>query len=60
MASSRVGSRIRVRMDLDVFLAPSCKRFCKMGRANAAVFPVPVWAIPIKSLRVKIGGMAFS
>ena len=49
MASSRVGSRIKARQVLGARNFPESKSNCKIGRANAAVFPVPVWAIPSKS-----------
>ena len=35
-------------------------KFCKMGIANAAVFPVPVCALPNKSFPCKMEGIAFS
>ena len=37
----------------------SSQSFWRIGRANAAVFPLPVFAQPIQSLPAKIGGIHF-
>ncbi len=41
----------------DLFSAGSMR--CSMGRAKAAVFPVPVWADPMTSLPAITSGMAW-
>ncbi len=53
-ASSRVGARISARTPRPGWVA----RCCRIGSMNAAVLPVPVWAIPIRSRPVRMGGMA--
>src|SRR5207247_3146046 len=45
-ASSRVGTRISARR---TFFTPLRDRRCRIGSMNAAVFPVPVWADPMRS-----------
>ena len=60
MASSRVGSSTSTRHVLGARKFPDSSSLCKMGSANAAVFPVPVWAIPSKSRPSKRLGMDFS
>ena len=61
IASSRVGVNIRALM---VRGAPAAGRSscnnCSMGMANAAVFPVPVWAQPSRSFFARMMGMARS
>ena len=60
-ASSLVGVRIRERITLfEYFFSDGFIRFCIMGSANAAVFPVPVWAQPSTSRPASTWGMAFS
>lgn len=39
-------------------LAGCAASFVRMGRVNAAVLPVPVWAMPIRSCPARMGGMA--
>ena len=56
-ASSRVGVRISARTPL--WLGWLAASRCKMGRAKAAVLPVPVWAQPSRSRPSSTGGMAF-
>ena len=55
MLSSRVGERITTRTPF-----PSCglRRRCRSGKPNAAVFPVPVWAVAKTSLLAKTKGIA--
>ena len=60
MASSRVGKRISARHVLGARNFPESSSLCRIGSANAAVFPVPVWAIPRRSLPSKRLGMDFS
>ncbi len=36
----------------------SAASFVRMGSVNAAVLPVPVWAMPMRSCPAMIGGMA--
>ena len=52
-ASSRVGARTIAWVLL--FLGSI---FCRIGSANAAVLPVPVWARPTTSLPSSMVGMA--
>ncbi|KYF81287.1 hypothetical protein BE18_40570 [Sorangium cellulosum] len=56
-ASSRVGVSTSTRSPRWVG-APLCARRCRIGKANAAVLPVPVCAHPRTSLPSRIGGMA--
>ena len=35
----------------------SAASFCRIGRAKAAVFPLPVWAVPSTSLPARMAGM---
>ncbi len=56
MASSRVGVRTRAR----IFAGSCSPRTWRIGSANAAVLPVPVWAQAIRSLPESAAGMAFS
>jgi hypothetical protein len=56
MANSRVGAKIKVLSEV----VPDFEILLRMGKTNAAVFPVPVCAQAIKSLPAKITGIAFS
>lgn len=38
----------------------SSDNFCMIGRANARVFPLPVFAAPMQSLPLRICGMQFA
>ncbi|HCR89856.1 MAG TPA: hypothetical protein DIW50_05220 [Prolixibacteraceae bacterium] len=56
MESSRVGTKITARGS-----TPSAfTSFMNRGKRYAAVFPVPVWAIPSTSTPERITGIAFS
>ena len=55
-ASSRVGSRIRVR-GIRARARPFSS-MVSMGRTKAAVLPVPVWAMPKTSRRARTWGIA--
>ena len=59
-ASSRVGASIRARVDFAKGLFSYRLKWWRIGRPNAAVFPVPVCAIPKRSLRSIRSGIAFS
>ncbi len=54
-ASSRVGSRISER-GMRALARPRA-RSSIMGRVKLAVLPVPVWAMPMMSLRFRTCGM---
>ena len=56
IASSRVGSRISER-GIRARLRPSCK-ISIIGSTKPAVLPVPVWAMPMRSLPISTDGIA--
>ena len=60
IASSRVGKRISARQVFGARNLPESSNSCRIGSAKAAVFPVPVWAMPSKSLPSSKLGMDFS
>ena len=60
MASSRVGNKTSARQVLGARNFPESSRRCRIGSAKAAVFPVPVCAIPSKSRPSRRLGMDFS
>ncbi|MNC58971.1 hypothetical protein D3C75_1087460 [compost metagenome] len=60
VASSRVGDRIRARVVRGWGATRFSARRCRIGRAKAAVLPVPVWAMPSRSLPAMTSGMALA
>ena len=59
MASSRVGVSTSARMGRLPSPSGWAQSRCSIGRAKAAVFPVPVWAQPTRSRPASTGGIAF-
>ena len=63
-ANSRVGASTSAfgarGMGRKVPARTSCANCCKIGSAKAAVFPVPVWAVPKTSRPSSAGGIACS
>ena len=62
IASSRVGLTINALLFFSLFFPSFCLSYsnCKIGKAKAAVLPVPVWAEAITSFLSKIKGMLYS
>jgi hypothetical protein len=59
LASSRVGASTTQRAPLRGAGRGSSSRRCRIGRAKAAVLPVPVWAMPKRSLPAMTGVIAW-
>ena len=57
-ASSRVGARSSARVVFGSARPESARMWCRIGRLNAAVLPVPVWAMPRMSRPSSCGPMA--
>ncbi|ODU54545.1 MAG: hypothetical protein ABS99_09140 [Acetobacteraceae bacterium SCN 69-10] len=58
LASSRVGESTSTRQPPRAGCRLLSARRCRMGRAKAAVLPVPVWAMPWTSRPASTKGMA--
>src|SRR4051812_47737199 len=59
MASSRVGARIKARGLCATGATRFAASICSKGKPNAAVLPVPVWAMPKTSLPERMSGIAW-
>jgi hypothetical protein len=58
VASSRVGDSTSTRQRAARRRRRFSARRCRIGRAKAAVLPVPVWAMPSRSLPAITPGIA--
>ena len=59
-ASSRVGLSTSTRQPRRIGSRLLAARRCRIGSAKAAVLPVPVWAMPCRSLPASTLGMAWT